>query len=561
MKCKSCGSEWKTQNDKNIATSPFCGASLVSQIDENNENGIKEILRWIVQDRGQDVFLNSSIVNAILSDLAHNDEKGRRRINLALSAGAGKDFLDFLKQCNNNPNVDQVIMFEKKLMSNGFAEDFCTYISNCFLYAVSIDIVREITIKDDTKKPVLDNAGIGHPSIKDDSKRADNIEPVEKKTSSENKYSVRLVHVGSNKVKAIRVLRELTGLELKEVMDMLNVEPNVLLKDVRKTDADNFCKKMVNEAPGIILEVNIVNSDTVVKKYHSDKAYDRSDGTESILQKCSSRYAYHDLMSQPNGKNMASYYQAVIRSFVKYFSQEDNIDIPLNIDGRNYWYKDFFDCKRYSVSFEEAKKATIAAFYDHPLAYFAYTYTIVGNIERMLSLYAVDEIFRLGSSRKKYSKLIEDEIMRIVQAVPSSCSGQDAAQAVYDLICSEGKYDHKMGNCGYIDVYAHSVASYAEKHMAVCEGLAKTFQAVMLCLGYECLTVGGYVYNAPDSHSDRHAWNMIKIDNSWRVVDVTAGINGYKPVFKNNPEIYREYEDGDKPYDQFRYQFRHPKAV
>lgn len=311
----------------------------------------------------------------------------------------------------------------------------------------------------------------------------------------------------------------------------------------------------------MIQEGNPMNSDSIGKNNHSDKIYDGSAETENILQQCSGRYAYHDLLNQPNGKNMASYYQAVTRSFDKYFSQEDDIDIPLKINEKQYWYKDFFDCKRYSVSYEEAKKATIAAFYDYPLAYFAYTYSVFGNAEKLLSLYAVDDVFRSGKSRKKYSRIIEDEIMKIVRSVPSGCSGQEAAQAVYDKICSEGKYDHKMGNCGYIDVYAHSVASYAEKHMAVCEGLAKTFQAAMLYFGYECLTVDGYLYNASDSQSYRHAWNMIRIDDLWHVVDVTTGINGYRPVFKNNLETYREYEDQDKVYDQFRYQFRHPKAV
>lgn len=310
-----------------------------------------------------------------------------------------------------------------------------------------------------------------------------------------------------------------------------------------------------------IKENKSLNSDTGINNNLSDKTYDRSVGSNNILLRCSSKYAYNDLRNQPNGKNMASFYQAVVKSFEKYYFKDEDIDIPINYDGRTFWYKDFFDCKRYSVSFTEAKKATIAAFCDHPLAYFAYTYMVFGNTDKRLSLYAVDDAFRLGSSRKKYSKIIEDEIKRLASEVSPNSSGIEAAQAVYDKMSKEGSYDTVKGNCGYIDVYAHSVASYAEKHMAVCEGLAKTFQAAMLYLGYECLTVSGYVYNGAAHHSDRHAWNMIKIGDKWHVVDVTSGINGHNNlVFVSNPEAFREYEEADKLYDLFKYQVKHPSV-
>ena len=70
-----------------------------------------------------------------------------------------------------------------------------------------------------------------------------------------SEYNVRLIHVGPYKVKAIKSLRELTGLGLKEAKDLIDVEPNTLLRGVDKSTAERFCEKMNQDVPGIELEV------------------------------------------------------------------------------------------------------------------------------------------------------------------------------------------------------------------------------------------------------------------------------------------------------------------
>ncbi|MCR5734803.1 MAG: transglutaminase-like domain-containing protein [Lachnospiraceae bacterium] len=279
-----------------------------------------------------------------------------------------------------------------------------------------------------------------------------------------------------------------------------------------------------------------------------------------FFDSCLGRFAFNRLKTAQNGNNLITYYNVVMRTLKKYYSGEDDIGIEINSNGRKYWYKDFFDCKRYSVSYEEAKKATIAAFNDCPLAYFAYTYDVFGNPESKLSLVAVDDAFRLGSIRKRYSKLIENEILRIAGSLPADADDEGTAQYVYDKICEKSVYDTEKGNCGYVDVYAHSIASFAEKHMAVCEGFAKTFQAIMLYLGYECLSVSGYVGKDSESDPNRHAWNLLKMGEKWRLVDITSGLSGYKDVFCKNPEVYKEFRDKDRVFDCYKYEFKHPKA-
>ena len=78
--------------------------------------------------------------------------------------------------------------------------------------------------------------------------------------------------------------------------------------------------------------------------------------------------------------------------------------------------------------------------------------------------------------------------------------------------------------------------------------------------GYECLTVSGVVQN-PGDKPFQHAWNLIKIEGQWHLVDVTTGINGYKPVFHEPHDAYREISDAEKVFDRYRYQFDFPNVV
>ena len=63
---------------------------------------------------------------------------------------------------------------------------------------------------------------------------------VEEKTE----FDVILVDVGSEKIKVIKAVREITGLGLKEAKDATENTPNTLKEAVSKEDAENFKKKL-----------------------------------------------------------------------------------------------------------------------------------------------------------------------------------------------------------------------------------------------------------------------------------------------------------------------------
>ena len=60
-------------------------------------------------------------------------------------------------------------------------------------------------------------------------------------------FDVELTEVGAEKVKVIKVVREITGLGLKEAKDAVDGAPKVLKEGVSKEEAEGF-KKQLEEA-------------------------------------------------------------------------------------------------------------------------------------------------------------------------------------------------------------------------------------------------------------------------------------------------------------------------
>ena len=63
--------------------------------------------------------------------------------------------------------------------------------------------------------------------------------PVEEKTE----FNVSLVEVGADKIKVIKVVREVTSLGLKEAKDLVEAAPKTLKEGVSKDEAETIRKK------------------------------------------------------------------------------------------------------------------------------------------------------------------------------------------------------------------------------------------------------------------------------------------------------------------------------
>ena len=57
-------------------------------------------------------------------------------------------------------------------------------------------------------------------------------------------FDVELTDVGPNKIKVIKVIREITGLGLKEAKDLVEGAPKVVKEQASKADAEEMKKKI-----------------------------------------------------------------------------------------------------------------------------------------------------------------------------------------------------------------------------------------------------------------------------------------------------------------------------
>lgn len=68
--------------------------------------------------------------------------------------------------------------------------------------------------------------------------------PAAEAAEEKTEFDVELTEIGSEKVKVIKVVREITGLGLKEAKDAVESAPKVLKEGVSKEEAEELKKKI-----------------------------------------------------------------------------------------------------------------------------------------------------------------------------------------------------------------------------------------------------------------------------------------------------------------------------
>ena len=67
-------------------------------------------------------------------------------------------------------------------------------------------------------------------------------------------FNVELTEVGPNKVKVIKVVREITGLGLKEAKDLVDGAPKMIKENASKAEADEIKAKVEAEGAKVTLK-------------------------------------------------------------------------------------------------------------------------------------------------------------------------------------------------------------------------------------------------------------------------------------------------------------------
>ena len=115
-----------------------------------------------------------------------------------------------------------------------------------------IDAIKELTVLElnDLVKACEEEFGVSAAAGVVVAAAADAGAPVEEKTE----FDVELTEVGPNKVKVIKVVREATGLGLKEAKDLVDSAPKVLKEAATKEEAEEIKAKLEGEGAKVTLK-------------------------------------------------------------------------------------------------------------------------------------------------------------------------------------------------------------------------------------------------------------------------------------------------------------------
>lgn len=117
-----------------------------------------------------------------------------------------------------------------------------------------IDAIKELTVLElnDLVKACEEEFGVSAAAgvVVAAAGAGDGAAAAEEKTE----FDVELTEVGPNKVKVIKVVREATGLGLKEAKDLVDAAPKVLKEGASKEEADDIKSKLEAEGAKVTLK-------------------------------------------------------------------------------------------------------------------------------------------------------------------------------------------------------------------------------------------------------------------------------------------------------------------
>lgn len=103
-------------------------------------------------------------------------------------------------------------------------------------------------------------------------------------------------------------------------------------------------------------------------------------------------------------------------------------------------------------------------------------------------------------------------------------------------------YGYNTGNYAATDA-----ASVFQSKKAVCSGYSNLFKYLATQMGIECVSISGYSKGYGSFEGERftktdHAWNAIKVNSTWHLIDVTWG-SGYGKTINGSLVTVKEFDD------------------
>ncbi len=132
------------------------------------------------------------------------------------------------------------------------------------------------------------------------------------------------------------------------------------------------------------------------------------------------------------------------------------------------------------------------------------------------------EFTTFNSEAEKMYKAAKNVLRQIID---DNMTDIEKLLAIYEWIIMENTYDAalaqlvKSNDPAYRSYYGFFLEGVFTDNRAVCDGLSKAFTVLARIEGIEMIQVSGISANS----KTLHAWNKVRLDNQWYIVDATSG--------------------------------------
>ncbi len=162
---------------------------------------------------------------------------------------------------------------------------------------------------------------------------------------------------------------------------------------------------------------------------------------------------------------------------------------------------------RYKLSKDEFQLALEAVRRDHTEQFwlstsYSYTPDSSGNVVNMLPEYLME-----GEELKAAKVAFNQAIDNMLAHVTSEMTEYEKEKTLHDLLATKVSYVSTAN--------AHNAYGALVEGKAVCEGYAEALQCLLQRVGIQSIQVYG------ESRGENHAWNMVRIDGEYYLVDLT----------------------------------------
>ena len=162
--------------------------------------------------------------------------------------------------------------------------------------------------------------------------------------------------------------------------------------------------------------------------------------------------------------------------------------------------------------------------YDHPQYFWTkgYSYWVgqeSNNVKKIVL--QCDEAYLDGQKRYELWKKMEQKIESYLDQIAGIKDDYSKELILHDALAKQLSYAYSSTGIAEKSKWAHNIegAFSEEYNQVVCEGYAKAFQLLLNAAGIENIYVVG---NGKTGGSwQGHAWNQVKIEQKWYLVDLT----------------------------------------